>query len=79
LGTDLKALLKEVKDIRSSVEKLENIIEQRLLGKEEPLEDEKQAIKEYIKNKSKNQLELMPLGDTMNQLGIQRTNRKKSH
>ena len=79
MGTDLKALLKEVKDIRSSVEKLENIIEQRLLGKEEPLEDEKQAIKEYIKNKSKNQLELMPLGDTMNQLGIQRTNRKKSH
>lgn len=79
MSTDLKTLLKEVKDIRSSVEKLENIIEQRLLGKEEPLEDEKQAIKEYNENKAKNQLELVPFGDTMNQLGVQRTNRKKSH
>ncbi len=79
MGTDLKALLKEVKDIRSSVEKLENIIEQRLLGKEEPLEDEKQAIKKYIENKSKNQLDLVPLEDMMNQLGVQSTDRKKSH
>jgi len=45
LGADFEALLKEVKDIRSSVEKLESIIEQRLLGEEEPLEDEKLAIK----------------------------------
>jgi len=78
LGADLEALLKEVRDIRSSVEKLESIIEQRLLGEEEPLEDEKLAIKEYEENKAKNRLELVSLEDTMRQLGVQRTSRKKS-
>lgn len=79
MGADLEALLKEVRDIRSSVEKLESIIEQRLLGEEEPLEDEKLAIKEYEENKAKNRLELVSLEDTMRQLGVQRTSRKKSH
>jgi len=78
LGADLEALLKEVRDIRSSVEKLESIIEQRLLGEEEPLDDEKLAIKEYEEDKAKNRLELVSLEDTMRQLGVQRTGRKKS-
>ena len=68
----------EVRDIRSSVEKLESIIEQRLLGEEDPLEDEKQAIKEYEENKVKSRLELVSLEDTVKQLGVQRTSRKKS-
>jgi len=78
LGADLEALLKEVRDIRSSVEKLESIIEQRLLGEEEPLDDEKLAIKEYEEDKAKNRLELVSLEDTVRQLGVQRTGRKKS-
>ncbi|MBI2937311.1 MAG: hypothetical protein HYY22_03810 [Thaumarchaeota archaeon] len=78
MGADLEALLKEVRDIRSSVEKLESIIEQRLLGEEEPLDDEKLAIKEYEEDKAKNRLELVSLEDTMRQLGVQRTGRKKS-
>lgn len=78
MGADLEALLKEVRDIRSSVEKLESIIEQRLLGEEEPLDDEKLAIKEYEEDKAKNRLELVSLEDTVRQLGVQRTGRKKS-
>ena len=78
MGADLEALLMEVRDIRSSVEKLESIIEQRLLGEEDPLEDEKQAIKEYEENKVKSRLELVSLEDTVKQLGVQRTSRKKS-
>jgi len=62
LGADLEALLKEVRDIRLSVEKLESIIEQRFLGEEEPLEDEKLAIKEYEEDKAKNRLDLVSLG-----------------
>ena len=78
MGADLEALLKEVRDIRSSVEKIESIIEQRLLGEEEPLDDEKLAIKEYEEDKAKNRLELVSLEDTVRQLGVQRTGRKKS-
>lgn len=62
MGADLEALLKEVRDIRLSVEKLESIIEQRFLGEEEPLEDEKLAIKEYEEDKAKNRLDLVSLG-----------------
>ena len=64
MGADLEALLKEVRDIRSSVEKLESIIEQRLLGEEEPLEDEKLAIKEYEEDKAKNRVETVSFENT---------------
>ncbi len=77
MGVELETLLKEVRDIRSSVEKLESIIEQRLLGEEEPFEDEKLAIREYEEDKAKGRLELVPLEDTMRHLGLQRARRKK--
>ncbi len=79
MGIELETLLKEVRNIRSSVEKLESIIEQRLLGEEEPFDDEKLAIKEYEKDKARGRLELVQLEDTGRRLGIQRVGRKKSH
>lgn len=73
----LEELLKEVRDVKSRVEKLENIIEQRLLGEEEPLEDERQAIREYEKTKAEGRVELAKLDEAMRELGIQRTGREK--
>jgi len=78
LSVELETLLKEVRDIKSSIEKLESIIEQRLLGEEEPLEDERRAIKEYEENQAKARIELVSLRDAMKDIGIQRTHRKKS-
>lgn len=79
MGVELETLLKEVRDIRSSIEKLESIIEQRLLGEEEPFEDEQLAIREYEEDKVKGCLELVSLQDMLKHLGIQRAGRKKGH
>ncbi len=77
MGVEPETLLKEVRDIKSTVEKLESIIEQRLLGEEEPLEDEELAIKEYEEDKAKGRLELVSLKDAIRNLGIHRAGGKK--
>jgi len=59
----LKEVLEEVKLLREKVERLEELVEERLIGLEEPLEDEVEAIKEYMKAKEKGSIELIPVED----------------
>lgn len=57
----LNEVLKEVKLVREKVERLEELVEERLVGLEEPLNDEVEAIKEYVKAKEKGSLKLTPI------------------
>jgi hypothetical protein len=58
---DLKEVLKEVKLVRRKIERLENLVEERLVGSEPPSEDEVNAIAEYEAAKKKKTIELVPL------------------
>lgn len=49
---------KELSDIKLMLEKIEGIIDSRLIGIEEPEEDEIEAIKEFEKRKKAGELEL---------------------
>ena len=60
---DLKEVLKEVKLVREKIERLEELVEERLIGLEEPLDDEIKAIKEYTKAKEKGSIKLTPIED----------------
>ena len=60
-SSTLKEVLKEVKLVREKVERLEELIEERLIGLEEPLKDEVEAIKEYKEAKKKGNLKLIPI------------------
>jgi hypothetical protein len=64
-GDALKEVLKEVKLVREKVERLEELVEERLVGLEEPSEDEADAIKEYMKAKEKGSVELVPAFSTL--------------
>ena len=57
----LKEVLKEVKLVREKVERLEELVEERLVGLEKPLNDEVKVIKEYFKTKEKGNVKLIPL------------------
>ncbi|MEM2087531.1 MAG: hypothetical protein QXF52_02510 [Thermoproteota archaeon] len=57
----LEEVLKEVKLIRSKVERLEDLVEERLIGSDEPLKDEAEAIREYLEAKEKGDVEYIPL------------------
>ncbi len=59
--SDLEEVLKEVKLVREKVERLEELVEERLIGLDEPLEDEIEAIKKYKKAKKKGSMKLIPL------------------
>ncbi|MEM0008158.1 MAG: hypothetical protein QXR89_07860 [Candidatus Bathyarchaeia archaeon] len=62
-GGVLEEVLKEVRLVREKVERLEEIVEERLIGVEEPSEDEVKAVKAYMKAKEKGRVELLPLED----------------
>ena len=59
----LDEVLREVKAIREKLEKVEEIVEERLIGVEMPSEDEERAIKDYLKAKEKGDLRPVPLED----------------
>ena len=59
----LEEVLREVRAIREKVERVEEIVEERLIGVEEPSGDEEKAIREYLKAKAKGGLRLVPLED----------------
>jgi len=59
----LKEILREVKELRRRVEKIENLVEERLVGVEEPMPDEIEAIKEYVKAKKKGSVNYVKLKD----------------
>jgi len=60
-GSALKEVLKEVKLVREKVERLEELVEERLIGLEAPSEDGVKAINEYLKAKEKGSVELIPV------------------
>jgi len=60
-SSTLKEVLKEVKLVREKIERLEELVEERLVGLEEPLKDEVEAIKEYKEAKKKGNLKLIPI------------------
>jgi hypothetical protein len=60
---DLKEVLKEVKLVRKKLERLEGLVEERLVGCESPLADEVEAVAEYEAAKKKKALDLVPLKD----------------
>lgn len=59
----LEEVLKEIKALREKVERVEEIVEGRLLGLEEPLGDEVKAIKSYLEAKKRGDIKLIPLED----------------
>lgn len=54
---------KDIEDMKQILEKIEGIIDSRLIGIEEPENDEVQAIDEYEKNKKSGNIELIALDD----------------
>jgi hypothetical protein len=69
-GGALKEVLKEVRLVREKVERLEELVEERLIGLEEPLGDEVKAIKEYMNAKEKGSVELIPIEDVKKETGL---------
>lgn len=59
----LDEVLREVKAIREKLDKVEEIVEERLIGVEAPSDDEEGAVKDYLKAKEKRDIQLVPLED----------------
>lgn len=60
-----KLLLDEIRELRAILEHIEALLEERLLGIDEPLPDEVEAIKEYETNKEKGTIGLVSLDDVL--------------
>ena len=78
---ELSELLREIKDIKTSVGKVENILERRLIGLEEPSKDELEAIASYEELKKNRSARYIPLEVALKSLGrrkrrVQGTSRK---
>jgi hypothetical protein len=63
-SAEMKEVLREISLIRDKVERIEELIEERVIGSEKPLKDEAKAIRDYEKAKKKATLELERLEDT---------------
>jgi len=60
---NLKDVMKEIRALRSKVDKLENIMEKRLVGEVKPDKYERKAIAEFEKKKKSGKLEFAPLSE----------------
>jgi len=58
-----KQILEELRLLRERVERLETLLEERLIGVEEPEPDEIEAIREYMDAKRKGKVSLTKLED----------------
>lgn len=74
----LEDVLRELKDVKERVGKLESIVEQRLVGEVEPREDERKSIQDYEKKKKRKDLEIIPLEEALKEIGVHSSSRKKS-
>ena len=54
-------IVEELREIRLVLEKIENIVDLRLVGVEKPEEDEIQETEEYLNKKRKGEVELFSL------------------
>lgn len=59
----MEDLLKEVRALREKVEWVEELVEERLLGVEEPLEDEARAIRGYAEARARGEIGLTRIED----------------
>ncbi len=60
-----KMLLEEIRALREVLERIEALLEERLIGVEEPLPDEARAIEEYEAEKRSGRIELVKLEDIL--------------
>jgi len=60
-----KLLYDEIRELKAILEHIEALLEERLLGIDEPLPDEVGAIKEYEADKKKGKVELISLNDIL--------------
>ena len=60
-----KMILEELRALREVLERIEALLEERLIGVEEPLPDEARAIEEYEAEKRSGKVELMKLENTI--------------
>ncbi|MCE4615399.1 MAG: hypothetical protein F7B60_07730 [Desulfurococcales archaeon] len=60
-----KLLYSELRELRAILERIEALLEERLIGIEEPLPDEVDAIREYEDDKKKGKIELVSLNDVL--------------
>jgi len=58
-----KMILEELRALREVLERIEALLEERLIGVEEPLPDEAKAIEEYEDEKKRGRVELVKLED----------------
>ena len=58
-------LYDEIRELRAILERIEALLEERLLGIDEPLPDEVEAIKGYEADKEKGRIELVSLDDIL--------------
>lgn len=64
-----KQLLEEIRALRATVERIEALLEERLIGIEEALPDEIEAIEEYESDKREGKVELVKLEDIIRRSG----------
>lgn len=60
-----EAILEEIRGLKEVLERIEALLEERLIGVEEPLPDEVEAIEEYEVEKKSGKVELVRLEDVL--------------
>jgi len=60
-----KAILEEIRSLKEMLERIEALLEERLIGIEEPLPDEVKAVEEYEEEKKSGRIELVKLEDIL--------------
>jgi len=65
-------LYRELRGLRTILERIEALLEEQLIGIEEPLPDEAEAIREYEDEKRKGKVELVDLEDILRELKMKR-------
>jgi len=60
-----RLLYDEIRELRAILEHIEALLEERLLGIDEPLPDEVEAIREYEADKEKGKVELVSLDNIL--------------
>ncbi len=59
----VKDIMKEIRVIRGKIDKLENIVEKRLIGEGKPDKYEKKAVAEFEKKRKSGKLKFVPLAE----------------
>ena len=62
-------LYRELRELRLLLERIEALLEERLIGVEEPLPDEAETIREYEEDKRRGRLELVDLEEVLGEQG----------